>query len=61
MPLSIRSTRSAGEDCEWPGVPARVCPANSSDVHIYYYHGNEAQTAYARALWERIRRECETL
>ncbi|KAI0968299.1 DOPA-like domain-containing protein [Xylaria arbuscula] len=27
------------------------------DVHIYYYQYNKQQTEYARALWERIRRE----
>ncbi|KAI5866279.1 DOPA-like domain-containing protein [Durotheca rogersii] len=27
------------------------------DIHIYYYQANEAQTKYARELWERIRRE----
>lgn len=27
------------------------------DVHIYYYQNNEEQTSFAKALWERIRRE----
>ncbi|KAI0100260.1 DOPA-like domain-containing protein [Nemania sp. FL0031] len=27
------------------------------DVHIYYYQNNPEQTEYAKALWERIRRE----
>ncbi|KAK4190828.1 DOPA-like domain-containing protein [Podospora australis] len=27
------------------------------DVHIYYFQNNPEQTAYARELWERIRRE----
>ncbi|KAI1429896.1 DOPA-like domain-containing protein [Xylaria sp. FL1777] len=27
------------------------------DVHIYYYQNNKQQTEYAKALWERIRRE----
>ncbi|KAF7509293.1 hypothetical protein GJ744_008187 [Endocarpon pusillum] len=27
------------------------------DVHIYYYQKNAIQTAFARALWERVRRE----
>ncbi|KAI0391782.1 DOPA-like domain-containing protein [Xylariaceae sp. FL0594] len=27
------------------------------DIHIYYYQTNKQQTEYARALWERIRRE----
>jgi len=27
------------------------------DVHIYYYQANAEQTAFAKALWERIRRE----
>ncbi|KAI0434249.1 DOPA-like domain-containing protein [Xylaria sp. FL1042] len=27
------------------------------DVHIYYYQNNKQQMEYARALWERIRRE----
>ena len=27
------------------------------DVHIYYHHNNPEQRDFARALWERIRRE----
>ncbi|KAI0419453.1 DOPA-like domain-containing protein [Xylaria grammica] len=27
------------------------------DIHIYYYQNNKQQTEYAKALWERIRRE----
>jgi len=27
------------------------------DVHVYYSHHDEQETAFARALWERIRRE----
>lgn len=27
------------------------------DIHIYYHHGSEFQREFARALWERIRRE----
>ncbi|KAI3324234.1 DOPA-like domain-containing protein [Xylariaceae sp. AK1471] len=27
------------------------------DVHIYYYQANKQQAEYAKALWERIRRE----
>lgn len=27
------------------------------DIHIYYHHCNEDQTAYAKALWQRIRLE----
>ncbi|KAI1827262.1 DOPA-like domain-containing protein [Xylaria intraflava] len=27
------------------------------DVHIYYYQANKEQAAFAKALWERIRRE----
>jgi DOPA 4,5-dioxygenase len=30
----------------------------NSDIHIYYYQQNEEQLKYAKALWERIRREC---
>ena len=29
----------------------------SFDLHIYYNHYDEQETAFARALWERIRRE----
>ena len=34
-------------------------PLTSSDVHIYYFQANSEQMAYARALHERIRRECK--
>lgn len=27
------------------------------DVHIYYHYGSEFEKGFARALWERIRRE----
>ena len=27
------------------------------DVHIYYFQGNKTQSEFAKALWERIRRE----
>ncbi len=27
------------------------------DVHIYYHNNNEQQRVFAKALWERIRRE----
>ncbi|KIW15472.1 hypothetical protein PV08_05518 [Exophiala spinifera] len=27
------------------------------DIHIYYHHGSEFERNFARALWERIRRE----
>lgn len=27
------------------------------DIHIYYFQANEYQTTFAKALWERIRRE----
>jgi DOPA 4,5-dioxygenase len=27
------------------------------DIHIYYHYNNEDQGEFARALWERIRRE----
>lgn len=30
-----------------------------SDIHIYYFQNNEEQAKHARALWERIRRECQ--
>ena len=30
-----------------------------SDAHIYYFQQNEEQTNYARALRERIVRECK--
>ncbi|MCJ1386669.1 hypothetical protein MMC17_009795 [Xylographa soralifera] len=32
-------------------------PRGGFDVHIYHFQGNVEQSTYARALWERIRRE----
>ena len=40
-------------------ICVRKAHTRQSDVHVYYFQNNEKQMQFAKALWERIRRECK--
>lgn len=42
------------------GMDIGLTKGDGSDVHIYYFQENTTQKKFARELWERIRRECES-